>query len=106
MASNVVSKVVDQLKQFGETRRGWLGVRIQDVSQDVADAMGLAEAKGALVTDVPDGPGKDAGILSGDVIVTFNGKDVVDSKALVRVSASGIGISTRRSILGTRVLSQ
>jgi len=87
MASNVVSKVVDQLKQFGETRRGWLGVRIQDVSQDVADAMGLAEAKGALVTDVPDGPGKDAGILSGDVIVTFNGKDVVDSKALVRAVA-------------------
>ena len=87
MASNVVSKVVDQLKQFGETRRGWLGVRIQDVSQDVADAMGLAEAKGALVTDVPDGPGKDAGILSGDVIVTFNGKEVKDSKGLVRIVA-------------------
>jgi serine protease Do len=87
MASNVVSKVVDQLKQFGETRRGWLGVRIQDVSQDVADAMGLTEAKGALVTDVADGPGKDAGILSGDVIVTFNGKDVADSKELVRAVA-------------------
>ena len=87
MASNVVSKVVDQLKQFGETRRGWLGVRIQDVSQDVADAMGLAEAKGALVTDVPEGPGKDAGILSGDVIVTFNGKEVKDSKGLVRIVA-------------------
>ena len=83
MASNVVSKVVDQLKEFGETRRGWLGVRIQDVTQDVADAMGLAEAKGALVTDVPDGPGKDAGILSGDVIITFNGADVKDSRALV-----------------------
>ncbi len=87
MASNVVSKVVDQLKQFGETRRGWLGVRIQDVSQDVADAMGLPEAKGALVTDVPDGPGKDAGILSGDVIITFNGKEVKDSKELVRIVA-------------------
>lgn len=87
MASNVVSKVVDQLKQYGETRRGWLGVRIQDVSQDVADAMGLAAAQGALVTDVPDGPGKDAGILSGDVIVTFNGKDVKDSKELVRIVA-------------------
>ena len=87
MASNVVSKVVDQLKQYGETRRGWLGVRIQDVSQDVADAMGLPAAKGALVTDVPAGPGKDAGILSGDVIVTFNGKDVKDSKGLVRAVA-------------------
>ena len=87
MASNVVSKVVDQLKQFGETRRGWLGVRIQDVSQDVADAMGLTVAKGALVTDVPDGPGKDGGILSGDVIQTFNGKDVKDSHGLVNLVA-------------------
>ena len=87
MASNVVSKVVDQLKEFGETRRGWLGVRIQDVTQDVADAMGLAEAKGALVTDVPDGPGKDAGILSGDVILTFNGSEVADSRALVNLVA-------------------
>ncbi|MEO6300429.1 MAG: Do family serine endopeptidase [Paracoccaceae bacterium] len=84
MASNVVSKVVDQLRQYGETRRGWLGVRIQDVTQDVADAMGLAEAKGALVTDVPDGPGKDGGILSGDVILKFNNQDVKDSRGLVR----------------------
>ncbi len=94
MASNVVSKVVDQLKQFGETRRGWLGVRIQDVTQDVADAMGLAEAKGALVTDVPDGPGKDGGILSGDVILTFNAQDVKDSRGLVReVADAPIGQS-------------
>jgi serine protease Do len=87
MASNVVSKVVDQLKQYGETRRGWLGVRIQDVTPDVAEAMGLAAAHGALVTDVPDGPSKDAGILSGDVIVKFNGLDVTDSKTLVRAVA-------------------
>lgn len=87
MASNVVSKVVDQLQEFGETRRGWLGVRIQDVSQDVADAMGLAQATGALVTDVPEGPGRDAGILSGDVIITFNGQEVADSRALVNLVA-------------------
>ncbi len=94
MASNVVSKVVDQLKQYGETRRGWLGVRIQDVTQDVADAMGLKVAKGALVTDVPDGPGKDGGILSGDVILTFNGQDVKDSRGLVReVADAPIGES-------------
>ncbi len=84
MASNVVSKVVDQLKQFGETRRGWLGVRIQDVTPDVAEAMGLADAKGALITDVPDGPAKDAGMISGDVIVSFYGKDVADTRELVR----------------------
>jgi len=84
MASNVVTKVVDQLKEFGETRRGWLGVRIQDVPPDVAEAMGLADASGALVTDVPDGPAKDAGILAGDVITTFAGQPVADTRDLTR----------------------
>ena len=85
MASNVVTKVVDQLKEFGETRRGWLGVRIQDVTADVAEALELANAKGALVTDVPDGPGKDSGIKAGDVITTFDGSDVEDTRELVRL---------------------
>ncbi|RLJ60191.1 serine protease Do [Litoreibacter meonggei] len=85
MASNVVTKVVDQLKEFGETRRGWLGVRIQDVTDDVAEALELADAKGALVTDVPDGPGKDSGIKAGDVITTFDGNDVKDTRELVRL---------------------
>jgi serine protease Do len=84
MSSNVVTKVVDQLKQFGETRRGWLGVRIQDVTPDVAEAMGLAEASGALVTDVPDGPAKDAGIVAGDVITRFDGQPVTDAGDLTR----------------------
>jgi serine protease Do len=92
MASNVVTKVVDQLKEFGETRRGWLGVRIQDVTPDVAEAMDLAVAKGALITDVPEGPAKDAGLLAGDVITTFNGKDVSDVRDLTRtVADSPIG---------------
>ncbi len=84
MASNVVTKVVDQLREFGETRRGWLGVRIQDVSPDVAEAMGLAEAKGALITDVPEGPAKEAGLLAGDVITQFDGKPVDDTRDLTR----------------------
>lgn len=84
MSSNVVAKVVDQLKQFGETRRGWLGVRIQDVTPDVAEAMGLSAAKGALVTDVPDGPAKDAGIASGDVITMFYGQEIGDAGDLTR----------------------
>jgi serine protease Do len=84
MASNVVSKVVAQLEEFGETRRGWLGVRIQDVTPDVAEAMGLAEASGALVTDVPDGPAKDAGLLQRDVITQFNGQSVADAGDLTR----------------------
>jgi serine protease Do len=85
MASNVVSKVVVQLRDFGETRRGWLGVRIQDVTPDVAEAMGLETTSGALVTDVPDGPAKDAGVESGDLIVNFDGHDVSDTRALVRI---------------------
>ena len=84
MASNVVTKVVDQLREFGETRRGWLGVRIQDITPDVAEAMALSNAKGALVTDVPEGPAMDAGMKSGDVIVTFDGNDVADTRDLVR----------------------
>ena len=96
MASNVVSRVVDQLKEFGETRRGWLGVRIQDVTDDVAEAMGLASASGALVTDVPDGPAKDAGLLSGDVITAFDGVEVTDTRGLVRqVGNTTVGKSVR-----------
>ena len=96
MASNVVTKVVDQLKEYGETRRGWLGVRIQDVDADLAEAMGLDSAAGALVTDVPDGPSKDAGLLAGDVILTFDGVDVKDTRALVRqVGATEVGKAVR-----------
>lgn len=84
MASNVVSRVVDQLKEFGETRRGWLGVRIQDVTDDVAEAMGLKNVAGALITDVPEGPAAEAGLKAGDVITSFDGADVTDTRALVR----------------------
>ncbi len=87
MSSKVVSHVVDQLKQYGETRRGWLGVRIQDVTPDVAEAMGLTDAKGALVTDVPDGPAKESGMQAGDVITTFNGQEISDAKDLTRTVA-------------------
>ena len=96
MASNVVSRVVNQLKQYGETRRGWLGVRIQDVTDDVAEAMGLKETAGALVTDVPDGPAKTAGIEAGDVIVSFDGKKVTDTRELVRqVGNTEVGKAVR-----------
>ncbi len=96
MASNVVTKVVDQLKQFGETRRGWLGVRIQDVTPDMAEALGLANAEGAMVSDVPEGPAMDAGMKSGDVIVSFDGKPVTDTRQLVRiVGNTEVGKSVR-----------
>lgn len=85
MSSNVVSKVVDQLLEFGETRRGWLGVRIQNVDPDMAEALGLASAAGALVSDVPDGPAKEAGVLAGDVIVSMDGEEIADTRELIRV---------------------
>ncbi len=86
MSSAVVTNVVDQLKEFGETRRGWLGVRIQDVTPDMVDAIeGLDMAKGALVTDVPAGPALDAGMVSGDVITIFDGIEIEDTRELVRI---------------------
>ena len=88
MSSEVATNVIDQLQEFGETRRGWLGVRIQDVTPDVAEAIGLEEARGALVTDVPEGPSKEAGILAGDVILTFDGTDVQDTRELVSTVAN------------------
>ncbi|MAM60973.1 Do family serine endopeptidase [Maritimibacter sp. UBA3975] len=100
MASNVVTKVVDQLQEFGETRRGWLGVRIQDVSPDVAEAMELDSTAGALVTDVPDGPAKDGGMEAGDLILSFAGQDVADTRELVRiVGNSGVGETVRVVVL-------
>jgi serine protease Do len=96
-----VSKVVAQLKEFGETRRGWLGVRIQDVTPDMVGAIdGLESAEGALVTDVPEGPALDAGILSGDVILTFNGTPVPDTRELVQmVGNSGVGEAVPMDVL-------
>ena len=85
MSSEVVEKVVKQLREFGETRRGWLGVRIQNLNVEVAEALGLNNTMGALVTDVPDGPAQKAGIRSGDVILEFDGKKIEDSSALVKV---------------------
>lgn len=100
MAANVVTRVVDQLQEFGETRRGWLGVRIQDVTEDVADAMGLADATGALITDVPEGPAMEAGLETGDVIVSFDGVDVEDTRGLVRqVGNSPVGATVRVTVL-------
>jgi serine protease Do len=100
MSSSVVEKVVDQLRNFGETRRGWLGVRIQDISKDVADALGLKTTQGALVTDVPDGPARDAGLKSGDIIKEFDGEVIDSTKTLVRVVAdSAVGKSVPVKII-------
>jgi serine protease Do len=100
MASNVVTRVVDQLQEYGETRRGWLGVRIQDVTEDLAEAMGLAKATGALITDVPEGPAKEAGLLTNDVIMSFDGVEVADTRGLVRqVGNSPVGAAVRVTVM-------
>lgn len=99
MASNVVTRVIDQLKEYGETRRGWLGVRIQDVTEDVAEAMGLDEVRGALVTDVPEGPASEAGMEAGDVILSFDGTPVEDTRGLVRqVGNTEVGKAVRVTV--------
>jgi serine protease Do len=80
--------VIDQLRQFGETRRGWLGVRIQNVDDATAEALNLGSARGALVAGIDDkGPAKPAGIEVGDVITRFDGKEVKDSRDLPRIVA-------------------
>ena len=84
-----VVPVIDQLEKFHETRRGWLGVRIQPVDDAIADSLGLGTARGALVAGVDDkGPAKPAGLLPGDVIVKFDGKDIKESRDLPRLVAS------------------
>lgn len=101
MASNVVTRVVDQLQQFGETRRGWLGVRIQNITDDMVEAIeGLENTSGAMVTDVPEGPAKEAGIEAGDVILSFDGQDVADVRGLVRtVGNTEVGKAVRVMVL-------
>ncbi|HEV2602232.1 MAG TPA: DegQ family serine endoprotease [Microvirga sp.] len=81
--------IIDQLRQFGETRRGWLGVRIQGVDDATAEALGLGTPRGALVAGIDEkGPAKPAGLEVGDVIVRFDGKDVKESRDLPRIVAS------------------
>nr|WP_240722509.1 DegQ family serine endoprotease [Poseidonocella sp. HB161398] len=100
MSSNVVSRVVDQLREYGETRRGWLGVRIQDVDDQLADALQLSSAEGALVTDVPEGPAADAGMQSGDVITSFDGEEVTDTRSLVRqVGDTTVGKTVKVTVI-------
>ncbi|MGE0210574.1 MAG: DegQ family serine endoprotease [Parvibaculaceae bacterium] len=84
----IAQAVVEQLVQFGETRRGWLGVRIQDVTDDIAQSLSLPDSKGALVADVTaTGPAEKAGIKPGDVIVEFDGKPVSEVRDLPRAVA-------------------
>ena len=84
--ANFAKGVIDQLIEFGETKRGWLGVRIQVVSKEIAESLGLKEPIGALVTDVSKkSPADKAGLKPGDVIIGFNGKKVSTMRDLPRL---------------------
>ena len=83
--ASVSKDVVDALKNNGAVTRGWLGVQIQPVTQDIADSLGLKDAKGAIISEVTEAsPGEKAGLKSGDTILKLNGEDVADARDLAR----------------------
>jgi serine protease Do len=86
--ASTAKSVVEDLMKGGTVQRGWLGVQIQPVSKEIAESLGLDDAKGALVADAQaDGPAKEAGIVAGDVITKVNGKDVASPRELARMIA-------------------
>ena len=87
--ANAASNVIDQLIKFGETKRGWLGVRIQEVTKEIADVEKLKKPEGALVASVgQNSPADKAGIKAGDIILEFDGKKINTMKKLPNVVAS------------------
>lgn len=88
IASNLATNVVDQLEEFGRTKRGWLGVFIQEITPDIAESLGLETKNGALVSSVhPSGPAQEGGIKAGDIVIAFDGKDIEDMRSLPRIVA-------------------
>jgi serine protease Do len=86
--SKTVVPVIDQLREFKEVRRGWLGVRIQQVTDEIADSLNVKPPRGALIAGIDDkGPAKPAGIEPGDVVVKFDGKDIKEMRDLPRIVA-------------------
>lgn len=86
--SNLANPVIGQLIKYGRTKRGWLGVRIQTVTDEIAESLGLDKARGALVASVtPGGPAEKAKLRAGDIVLEFDGKEVEDMRALPRIVA-------------------
>ena len=91
--SELASGVVDQLRKYGEARRGWLGVRIQPITDDIAESMGMPNSDGVLIAGViKGGPVTDGALIAGDVIKSFDGKPVKEPRDLTRmVGDAGVG---------------
>ena len=88
LPSSLAKGVIDQLRQYGHPRRGWLGVRIQSVTPELAEGLKMAKPMGALIAAVTDGgPADKAGIRQGDVVVKFNGQDIDEMRHLPRIVA-------------------
>ncbi len=86
--SNIAKNIIDQLIDIGEVKRGWLGVHIQDVTDEIAETLGMDDAMGALVANVMDGgPASESGIQPGDVILSFDGKPVEEMRRLPKIVA-------------------
>lgn len=86
--SSLAKNVVEQLIKYGQTKRGWLGVRIQEITPEIAESLGLPTTNGVLISDVTkDGPSEKAGIQTGDVIIAFDGQDITQMRQLPRLVA-------------------
>jgi serine protease Do len=86
--SALARPVVEQLRDYGKTRRGWLGVRIQQVSDEIAESLGLDKARGAMIASVTaGGPAEKAKLEPGDVVLSFDGRDVNEMRRLPRIVA-------------------
>jgi serine protease Do len=101
LPANTAVRVLDQLKQYGATRRGWLGVHVQNVTDEMASSLGLAKPTGALVASVtPDGPAASAGIKARDVILDFGGQEIRTMRDLPRaVVSSAVGTEVLLNVL-------
>jgi serine protease Do len=97
--SNLAKPIVDQLEQFGRTRRGWLGVRIQTVTPEIAESLGLKDVRGALVASITEGgPAEKAKLEPGDIILKFNNQDLDAMRQLPRLVAE-TPIGTKAEVL-------
>ncbi len=99
--ASVIAPIIKQLKEQGEVVRGWIGVSIQDISDEMANTLNLPKNRGALVTDVtPDGPADKAGIIASDVITKIGSQEIIEMKILPQIiSQMPVGKSVPLTIL-------